>query len=376
MNSERGTRNVEPGTWNRELGTGNLEQLELVFVGFGNVARRAIRLLDEMRGRLPFDWTIIAVVTARHGAARDARGLDPAVLLDTVESGRSFGDARVSDTARWLREAFTLRADAAREGRLVCVETTVLDIRAGEPATSHVRAALEAGAHVVTANKGPAAFSYQPLAALARARERQFLFEGAVMDGVPVLNLVRDTLPGVRIDGFRGVINSTTNHILSALERGEAFDAALARMQAEGIAEADPTLDVDGWDAAAKTAVLMNVLMGAQVTPHDIEREGIRGVSTNEVRAAADRGERVRLVASADRSAGSVRGRVRIERVRAEDPLGSLEGQQNALLLRTDLLGEIGILQRDGGLTQTAYAIVSDLATIAKTAQRARASRT
>jgi homoserine dehydrogenase len=361
---------------NSERGTGNVEQLELLFVGFGNVARRAIRLLDEMRGRLPFEWTAIAVVTARHGAARDVRGLDPAALLETVESGRSLGGDRISDAAAWLREVCRLRADVARDGRLVCVETTVLDIRAGEPATSHVRAALQAGAHVVTANKGPAAFSYQALAALARGRERQFLFEGAVMDGIPVLNLVRDTLPGVRIEGFRGVINSTTNHILSALERGEPFETALSRMQAEGIAEADPTLDVDGWDAAAKTAVLMNVLMGAQVTPHEIEREGIRGVSGDAVRAAADRGERVRLVASADRSAGFARGRVRLEHVAAEDPLGSLEGQQNALLLRTDLLGEIGILQRDGGLTQTAYAIVSDLATIARSAAGANAATT
>jgi homoserine dehydrogenase len=345
--------------------------LELIFVGFGNVARRTVRLLEQMRGRLPFDWKGVAVITARHGWAHAAAGLDMAAVLEVLDSGRSLADERRGDAADLITGLCSLRSRVANDGRLVCVETTVLDIRAGEPATSHVRAALSGGAHVVSANKGPAAFAYRALADLAEARSRQFLFEGAVMDGIPVLNLVRETLPGVVVTGFRGVINSTTNHILTALDRGEAFDAALARMQAEGIAESDPTLDVDGWDTAAKTAVLMNVLMGARVTPHDIEREGIRGVSPADVRAAAARGERLRLVASADCDAGSPRGRVRLERVAASHPFGSLEGQQNAILIRTDLLGEVGILQRDGGLTQTAYAIVSDLATIAGRLTRA-----
>jgi homoserine dehydrogenase len=340
--------------------------LEIVFVGFGNVARQTVRLLDELRSRLPFDWKAIGVVTARHGAVTAVDGLDMAAVLARRESGGTLSAARAANTAEWIAGICARRVEAAGERRLVCVETTVLDIRAGEPASAHVRAAIEGGAHVVSANKGPSAFAYRELAELAAARGRRFLFEGAVMDGIPVLNLVRDTLPGARIEGFRGVINSTTNHILTALEQGEPFDAALARMQAEGIAEADPTLDVDGWDAAAKTAVLMNVWMDARVTPHDIERQGIRGVSAQDVRAAVQRGERLRLVASADRQAGVARGRVRLEHVSARDPLGSLEGQQNAILVRTDVLGEIGILQRDGGLTQTAYAIVSDLASIAR----------
>ena len=343
-----------------------MEHLELFFIGFGNVARRAVRLLDEMRGRLPFEWNAVAVMTARHGSMCAPGGLDMPTVLGMTEAGRSLNGMAGGDTVHRIAEVCALRSEVARAGRLVGIETTVLDIRAGEPATSHVRAALDGGAHVVSANKGPAAFAYQDLANLARTRGRQFLFEGAVMDGIPILNLVRETLPGVTVNGFRGVINSTTNHILTALEQGETFDSALARMQAEGIAEADPTLDVDGWDAAAKTAVLMNVLMDARVTPKDIAREGIRGVSNEDVRAAAQHGERVRLVASADRDARGVAGRVRLERVPAQDPLGSLEGQQNAILLRTDVLGEIGILQRDGGLTQTAYAIVSDLATIAR----------
>jgi homoserine dehydrogenase len=340
-------------------------ELELIVLGLGNVARRAARLIVELQDRVPFTCRAISVVTARHGHMQSDDGLDLRAVLQRVESGGRLG-ADAMGTVPMIADLCARRAMAVRERRLVCIETTVLNITDGEPAISHVRAALEGGAHVVSANKGPAAFAYSDLVAVAERRQRAFLFEGAVMDGIPVLNLVRETLPGVRIEGFRGVINSTTNHILTALETGETFDAALARMQAEGIAEADPSLDVDGWDAAAKTAVLMNALMGARVTPHDIDREGIGGVTPDEARAAVERGERLRLVASAGREGGRLQGRVRLERVAAADPLGSLTGQQNALLIRTDVLGEIGILQRDAGLTQTAYAIVADLTTIAR----------
>ena len=361
---------MEPGT------LAALPRLDLIFVGFGNVARRAVRLLGEMGSRLPFEWNAVAVLTARHGRIHDYGGLHMPSVLQTIDSGKSLGENGEGDTAAAVRRICAGCARAAGEGRLVCIETTVLDIRAGEPATSHVRAALEGGAHVVSANKGPAAFAYRELCDLAERRGRAFLFEGAVMDGIPVLNLVRETLPGIVVEGFRGVVNSTTNHILTALERGDTFEAALTRMQADGIAEADPSLDVDGWDAAAKTAVLMNVLMDARVTPHDIDRQGIRGVSQNDVHAAAARGERLRLIASAARTNASASGRVRLEQVPMHDPLGALEGQQNALLLRTDVLGEVGILQRDGGLTQTAYALVSDLATIARGGRAASGART
>jgi homoserine dehydrogenase len=331
-------------------------QLELIFVGFGNVAKRAQQLLDEIGSRLPFETRTVAVVTGHHGASTPDGW--QASLPEPSRNGGS--------NAHVIAALAEHHAAAAREGRLVCIETTVLDIRAGEPATSHISAALSGGAHVVTANKGPVAFAYASLAELARTVNRAFLFEGAVMDGIPVFNLARETLPGVRVERFRGVVNSTTNHILTKMEKGETFEAALAEMQAQGIAEADPSLDIDGWDAAAKTAALMNVLMDARVTPRDIAREGIRHLSAEAVRSTSARGERLRLVASADRSAGSPKGSVRLERVPAADPLGSLEGQQNALLLGTDVLGEIGILQRDGGLTKTAYAIVTDLSTIAR----------
>ena len=327
---------------------------ELLLVGHGNVARRFVELLDEqsaVRAR------VVGVATRRHGYSLDRRTVTP------------------PSTVQFIRDAVKSHAAAAREGRLVVVETTTLDIEKGEPATSHVLAALAGGAHVVTANKGPAAFAYRRLARAAEKARRRFLFEGAVMDGVPIFNLVRRTLPAVQVLGFRGVVNSTTNFIITALEQGRRFGDALAEMQARGIAEADASLDVDGWDAAAKTAALANVLLGANITPRHVERHGINTDTGLQARNAHDAGRRLKLVARAERDGPRVRARVSPEELPGDDLLAGVEGQQNALILQTDLLEEIAIVQRGGSLTQTAYALLSDLISIAEDVSAGSATR-
>jgi homoserine dehydrogenase len=348
----------------------NQPELSLVLIGFGNVARRFIRLLAETADRLDFTWKVVGISTRHHGSVIDAMGVDTRRAMVTVEARQSLDRLDQSPRERSgidvIRQVGDLLADDAAEGRLVCIETTVLDIDRGEPAVSHVRAALEGQAHVVTANKGPAAFAYHELEALAESVDRIFFFEGAVMDGVPVFNLVRETLPAVAVNGFRGVINTTCNFILSELERGKEFEVALAEMQERGIAEADPSLDIDAWDAAAKTAALVNVLMGSIVTPHHVTRTGIRDLTGTDVRDAVGRGKRVRLVASASRQGGKVKARVEPEVLDANDPLFAISDLQNALYLETDLLGEIGIVQRSGDLTQTAYALLTDVARISQ----------
>jgi homoserine dehydrogenase len=336
---------------------------DLALVGFGHVGRRFARLLDERRDWLSLDYEldcrIVGVATRAHGTVFREAGLDAVALAEAVENGKPIADAAAGDSFDVIRQL--ARSDAPLK---VVVETTTLDVTAGQPAIDHVRAALQSGCHVATANKGPAAFAYEELSVLAEDRGRSFLFEGAVMDGVPIFNLVRETLPAVQITGFRGVINSTTNHILTALEEGEGFDAALQRMQALGIAEADPSLDVDGWDAAAKTAALANVLMRARMTPRGVEREGIGPGTARVAMAAKARGARVRLVSSAQAVPGGVTASVRPVELPETDLLAGLRGMANALVLQTDLLGEIAICQLGGSLTQTAYALLSDLITI------------
>ena len=338
---------------------------DLALVGFGHVGRRFARLIEERRDWLALDYDldcrVVGIATRHHGAVYRDSGIDAVAMAVNVEGGRPIVEPGIeaADSFEVIR-----RLGASEAPIKVVIETTTLDINAGQPAIDHVRAALQVGCHVATANKGPTAFAYEELSVLADDRGRSFLFEGAVMDGVPIFNLVRETLPAVQVTGFRGVLNSTTNHILSALEDGDSFDAALQRMQALGIAEADPSLDVDGWDAAAKTSALANVLMRARMTPQAVDREGIGPATARLAMAARSRGARVRLVASASSTPRGVVTSVRPIELPETDLLAGLRGMANALVLQTDLLGEIAICQLSGSLTQTAYALLSDLVTI------------
>jgi homoserine dehydrogenase len=346
---------------------------DLALIGFGHVGRRFVRLLAETQDRLRSDYDlacrVVGIATARHGTAWRPGGLDAEAEAVRVERGGTVGSDDPPGPASSLEIIERLgRSDA--ELRVV-VETTPLDIGAGQPAIDHVRAGIAARCHVVTANKGPAAFAYAALRDAAASAGVSFLFEGAVMDGIPIFNLVREALPAVTILGFRGVVNSTTNHILSALEEGAEFMPALSRMQAEGIAEADPSLDLEGWDAAAKTAALANVLMDARITPLAVDRSGIGEWSGDRARYAKVRGRRLRLVASASRRTdGTVHAMVAPSELPAEDLLAGLRGQSNALIFHTDLLGDIAVCQLEGSLTHTAYALLSDLITIRRRARQ------
>ncbi len=337
--------------------------VDIVLAGFGHVARRFVTLLDESRealNGLGVEPRIVGIATGRRGAIFDGAGLDAARAAQLIAEGGAFGPAGRPSTLEWIARLRSQRAETR-----VLVETTPLDIRSGEPAISHVRAGFAAGAHVVTANKGPAAFAYQTLAREAAAAGVSFLFEGAVMDGIPVFSFVRDTLPATTIRGFRGVVNTTTNHILTALERGEAFDRALGEMQAAGVAESDPSLDLEGWDAAAKTAALANVWLDAGITPLDVVREGVDRSTAERARAALQQGKRLKLVARASRSGDRVNAAVELAELDATDPLAILDGDSNAIEVDTWPAGRIVITQRDSGLEKTAYALLADLVTAA-----------
>ena len=344
---------------------------DLALIGFGNVGRRFARLLVErderLRGDYDLECRIVGIATHRHGAVFAAAGLDVDAMLRLRDQGHPLSD-RSPELSSSVDAAIARLAASSATLRVV-IETTPLAIADGQPAIDHIESALDAGCDVVTANKGPVAFAYRRLRDRAARADRSFLFEGAVMDGVPIFNMVRETLPAITFHGFRGVVNSTTNHILSALENGEAFAPALARMQAEGIAEADPSLDLEGWDAAAKTAALANVLMGANLTPHEIERTGIGPASAAAARRARGAGRRLRLVAAATRTAdGQVAGTVRPEELDGDDLLAQVRGKANVLVLRTDLLGDVAIHQLGGDLTMTAYALLTDLITLRRRA--------
>jgi homoserine dehydrogenase len=318
--------------------------MRLALYGFGHVGRALARLLVARRDDLPF--TVTAIVTARHGAL---------VAADGIDLGEALARERFADASPAVAD---LPAD-------VLVEMTTLDARTGEPGLTHIRAALAAGLHVVTANKGPLAVAFRELGELARARGRMLRYEATLADCLPVFNLARAALPLANVRAMRGIVSSTCNYVLSEAARGATLAAALAEARRLGIAEADPTNDLEGHDAAAKAAILANGLMAANLRASDVRREPIDERSVAAARAAAALGERVRPLVTIVRSDGAVSASFGPRRLRADDPLYAVDGFSMALELETDLAGSVVVQLHDPGVEQTAYAILTDLLEIA-----------
>ena len=314
------------------------------------------------------DWRIVGGATARHGVFHAPEGIDAATLLAHAASGGLDGlhDTRTGAPPPDTHDLIARAAGGTRRRhhRVVVVENTPLGLEGGEPGLGHVRAALDGGADVITANKSAPAFAFRELDTRARQRGVSFLFEGTVLDGLPIVSLVRETLPTIELLGFRGIVNTTTNYLLSAMADGETLADALTRMQEAGIAETDPANDVEGWDAAAKTAVLANVLMNAGVTPHDVERRGLSSLDPDAAARAKRQGRRLKLVAAATRQGDRIIATVGPEEVEATDPLAALEGTAKGLVLDTRPLGALHLSKPTSGPIHTAYALVTDLVTI------------
>lgn len=342
-------------------------ELRLILVGFGSVGREFARLVERKSGELAARYDlalrVVGVATARHGLAANPAGLNVQAALSAVEGGGRLDSLHVGAPLRHNLEL--IRAGLAD----VLIELSPLDPRTGQPAIDHCRAALESGLHVVTANKGPLAHAYRALRDLAAQRRRMFLFESTVMDGAPIFSTFREGLPATTVHGFRAILNSTTNLILTQMEQGAGFDEAVRQAQALGIAEADPSNDVDGWDSATKTAVLINVMMDGDVRPTDIERRGIRGLSPQTLQEVAGRGQRVKLVCSARREGSQVVGRVAPEPVSLNDPLALTTGTTSALQLHMDTLKQLTIIEHDPTPAQTAFGVLADVLTIARHGQ-------
>jgi homoserine dehydrogenase len=291
------------------------------------------------------------VASRRLGWIGDADGVDVEGLLKEGSVAQSRAGASASHDVRdWLR---LTKAD-------VLFEATSLSPRDGQPAIDHIRAALEMGAHAITANKGPIVHAYEELSSLAITKERRFLFESTVMDGVPIFALFRDSLPVVHLRAFRGILNSTTNVILSGMEEGLSFAESLAEAQQIGIAETDPGNDIEGWDAAVKVAALVRVLMGVPVRLHEIQREGIGKLSGEAVRSARSDGRPYKLVCRAQRTDQGVTASVLPEQVPLSDPLAWVAGTSSIVYFETDIFPGLAITENNPGLETTAYGMLAD----------------
>lgn len=333
--------------------------LRLAIIGFGNVGQQFARMLLSKRPWLlrskGLDVEVVAISTKSRGSLMSDRALDLERVLSELET---------SGNLRGYPDSHTSLAPLEIIDKTVAdmvIELTTLDIQAGQPAIDHITRALECGMDVVTANKGPIAFAYSDLRAVARSRGTRLRFEGTVMDGTPIFSLVEKTLPGCEVVSLKGILNSTSNFVLTEMARGRTSEDAIKEAQARGIAEADPSLDIDGWDAAAKITALANVLMDAKKTPKDVDRTGVREVTSNALAQANDKGRKIKLIASASMLGDDVKLVVRPEAIGPDSPFWSVEGTSSALTIGTDLMGDLTIIEEGPALTQTAYAVFSDM---------------
>lgn len=340
--------------------------MRLAFVGFGHVGQAFSALLAEKRRdlrRLGLSPRVTGILTRRQGGIVREQGIP---LADAARSIREGGSLRALSHDSYFDNAVSFIRQCPAD---VVIEISPLNYLTGEPALTHVRTALAAGKHVITANKGPIAVAYDRLCAAARRRHRQLRFEGTVMDGFPVFNLVEQTLPCTRIVGFRGILNSTTNYLLTQMERGLSVESALNTAKALGVAEEDPSADIEGWDAAAKVAALANVWLRAGITPRQVQRRGISRVTPAVIRLAGQRGQAIRLVGGAHRSAKGLEAYVRPERIPLEHAFARIGGFSNILEIQTDTMNRVTLIEDNPGVRQTAYALLGDMVAIARTAR-------
>ncbi len=336
-------------------------EYKIALLGFGNVGQAFVELLlekkDDLIDKPGIGFRVVGIGSGNHGRAIDPRGLPLQEVLDAYKAGTAldeFSSIPVLDSTGFIEKC----------GANALIETTPIDYQTGEPAIAYLRQALEMGIHAITANKGPVVHGYRELSNLAKRNQVSFLFESAVMDGAPVFSIARSGLPGARVTSFSGVLNSTTNLILSRMEEGETQEEAISYAQSIGIAETDPSGDVDGWDAAVKVAALVTVLMDIPFTPDLVERTGIRGITSDMIQNASENSQRWKLVCEAVRdpeASHGVKAIVNPQLVSPNSNLFNVSGTSSILEISSDVLGKLSLIEENPSPKTTAYGILADL---------------
>ena len=336
---------------------------KLAFIGFGTVGQGLCEILLEKKEFLSekygFRYSVVAVSDIMKGSVYDKNGLDIEEVLSLVKSGKKLdeypGGVKGMDSLKTIKET---NADTI-------VEVTFTDVKTGEPALTHIKTAFNSGKNVVSTNKGPVVKQAMDLLKLAKSNNVYYGFEGVVLAGTPVLNLAKYTLAGNTVRGFKGILNGTTNYILTRMEEGMSYDDALKKAQELGYAEADPTGDVEGLDALGKVVILTNVVMGKKLSWTDVERKGITEISKEDIDKAKAEGKRWKLIGSAKvQPDGSVKAKVWPEKLPLNDPLAGIGEAINALTFFTDELGPVTIVGPGAGRRETGFSLLIDLLNI------------
>ncbi len=337
-------------------------KFRLAFIGFGVVGQGFADILlkkeHELKDRYGFEYEVVAISDMKLGSVYDEDGLDLSRVMNMVNQGDRLEDYPTGikgwDPLKTIKES---NADTI-------IEVTYTDMKTGGPALEHVRTALKAGKHVVSTNKGPVANAAKELMELADRNGVKYRFEGTVVSGTPTINLAWETLAGCEIKEIKGILNGTTNYILSKMEEGMEYEDALKKAQELGYAEADPTGDVEGIDAQGKVLILSNTVMGADMELEDVAREGITGISLQDVEEAKKEGHRWKLIGSTKKTEGGIEASVGPEKIPMDHPLAGVMGPTNALTFTTDLLGDVTIIGPGAGKMETGFSLLVDLLAI------------
>jgi homoserine dehydrogenase len=340
-----------------------MKTINLILIGFGNVGQAFARLLlkkqTDIRQLQGLDVRLVGIVTGRHGKAYNAEGLDLAACLALATQGKTLESLNRGQACKDAEEF--VRTFPAH----IVLETSPTHSQDGEPAITYLKAALKNGKHIITANKGPVVHAFTELQALAKAAEKKFYFEATVMDGAPLYAMLRSGFPAAQINGFSGILNSCTNLLIERMEAGESLEEAVEHAQSIGIAETDPIGDIDGWDAAIKLAALITIVMGVPTKPQQVEREGIGGLSLHHIAEAARQGKRWKLICTAERRGDEIAARVSPQMVGVDSPFYAVNGTNSFLLIHSDVLPGVGLLECEPKPDTTAYGLLADVLNIA-----------
>jgi len=337
----------------------------LLLHGLGNVNRRVLYILQRKGERLYRCYGLTPVIIGAvdsQGTSWAAEVLDAQRLIALKEAGQSVAQYPSAGQLGMSGQELIARAEAD-----VLLEASPLDLETGQPGLGCIQTALSRGMHVVTANKGPLVLAYQNLMTLAHSQGVELKFSATVGGGLPAVNIGQRDLAGATILHMEGILNLTTNHILSQMSAGMSFEQALAQAQADGHAEADPQLDAEGWDAAAKLMILANAVLGQSATLADVEVSGITGVTYEEICRARAELQLVKLVASAQRrDNGSYALSVAPTWLPLHHPLARLTAHQMAVVYHTDIAGTVTAVIDEEDPMPTAAAMVRDMIEIAR----------
>ena len=326
--------------------------MRIILCGFGVVGQSLVKLFnsrsEDLYAQYGLKPRVVGVFDSK-GSAVDTSGLE---LEKLVEVKKKFGTVKnygkTKNNMSGIDMIRNLDAD-------VVIETTASNYKDAEPGMSHIITAMKRRMHVVSVNKGPLALAFPSLMELATYNQVIFKFSGTVGGGTPILDYAKNSLRGERITSFAGILNGTTNYILSNMTNGLSFDSALKDAKNRGYVEADESLDLDGLDAAAKLVILANWIMGMKVTLPDIDCKGIRNVTVNDIRNASKNNCAIKLIASCNRELV-----VKPKEVSVDDPL-CVNGTLNAIAFTSEHSGTQTIIGKGAGGMETASSILRDL---------------